>query len=125
MHLTDRCRFLNCPIRIGGGGGMWRDFWGGGREEEVRYEFIKQLFLSPSSTHLILPLQLPPFPPLLFSPSDSSPSCYNHLSMGPEISCLLSIKLSMYPLFMWDWTYGFVWGEIHFSGRLKRWALKS
>jgi hypothetical protein len=57
MHLTDRCRFLNCSVRIGGGGGIggvegwrggrvgsWRGRirgvevggWGGGGE--VRYE---------------------------------------------------------------------------------------
>jgi hypothetical protein len=42
--------------------------------------------------------------------------------LGPEISCLLSIKLPVYLLFIWG-LYGFGCGEIHFSGRLKGWAL--
>jgi hypothetical protein len=31
----------------------------------------------------------------------------------------------MYLFFICGWTNGFGWGEIHFSGRLKEWALKS
>ncbi len=63
--------------------------------------------------------------PLLFSPSNSPPSHPSipfvlppqtphpphHLWMGPEISCLLTIILSMYLLFIWGWTYGFGWGK--------------
>ncbi len=68
------------------------------------------------------PVPFPPTPPLstpphlLLSPSDSPPSYYKPSLNGPwyllSLSCLFSIKLPMYLLFICGWTYGFGWGEI-------------
>jgi hypothetical protein len=64
-------------------------------------------------THLLL--SHPPTPPsLLFSPSDSSPSYYKPSLNGPWnllhlVFCLLTIKLPMYMLIIWGWTYEFGW----------------
>ncbi len=77
----------------------------------MRYEFITHLFLSPTSIPLILPIQLPPFPPLLFSPSDSSPSCYkpslngswNFLSLGHKIT---NVPVVYVGLDIWIWMGG-------------------
>jgi hypothetical protein len=47
VHLTDRCRFLNCSVRLGCEGNRFeftRYFWvEEGEGGEVRYEFITDL----------------------------------------------------------------------------------
>jgi hypothetical protein len=84
MHLTDRCRFLNCPIRMGGGGvegfimnSVRRYFWGKGGGERC---IMNHNGLPGDRNRCVMinnapfPSPPPPPPPLLFSPSNSPPS---------------------------------------------------
>ncbi len=58
MHLTDRCRFLNCSVRMGGGGLVGA----------LRYEFVRLLlFQGPKKSrfqgpplHTALVMDFPP-----------------------------------------------------------------
>jgi hypothetical protein len=80
----------------------------------------------------LLPLRFPTLPPLhpFYSPPQTPhppPPIQNLLETISELA-LKSLVHKNYQctcFFIWGCMYGFGWGEIHFSGRLKGWALKS